>query len=257
IKTFNYTFGFNVADNKNRITSLPGGDQINGNRLRRVGVPIDAIFGVKAVGIFQTAADVAASAKQDPKTGPGDLQYQDQNGDNKIDANDRVVIGDRFPHYTFGSNMSGQWHSFDASMLLQGVGRQDVFLDGALIEGPSWENFFSTYLVDSWSPTNTDAAWPRFTFRDSRNQNAPGSNSWYVRNGRYMSLKNLNLGYTLPVSLGARAGISSARVYIAGTNLYTWSALKGIVPPEANPNSTRATYYYQTRNISVGTSLGF
>lgn len=260
IRTFNYTFGFNVANNKNRITSLPGGDQINANlspSIRRVGEPIDAIFGIQAVGIFQTQAEVAAWATQNAKTAPGDLKYKDQNGDNKIDALDRVVIGDRFPHYTFGANMSGQWRAFDASALLQGVGKQDVFLDGALIEGPTWENFFSTYLLDSWSPTNTGAAWPRFVFRSDHNQNAPGSNSWYVRNGKYLSLKNLNFGYTVPTRYANWARVSTARLYVAGTNVYSWSPLKGVVPTEANPGSTRATYYYQTRNWSFGTSLGF
>ena len=260
IRTFNYTLGFNLSDNKNRITSLPGGDQINANNapsIRRVGVPIDAIFGVEAIGIFQTAAEVAAAPFQNAKTGPGDLHYKDQNGDGKIDANDRVVIGDRFPHYTYGGNMSASWHSFDASMLLQGVGKQAVFLDGALIEGPTWENFYATYLLDAWTPDNPNAKWPRFVFRDDHNQNAPGSNSWYVRDGHYLSLKNLNFGYTLPTNLAARGGLASVRMYLAGTNVYTWSPLKGIVPTEANPGSSRGTYYYQTRNFSLGTSIGF
>jgi TonB-linked SusC/RagA family outer membrane protein len=260
IRAVNYTVGFNISDNRNRITSLPGGDQINvalAPSIRRVGEPIDAYFGIKAVGIFQTQAEVAAWATQNPKTGPGDLKYQDQNGDGKIDALDRVVMGDHFPHYTFGSNMSAQWRSFDASMLLQGVGKQDVFLDGALIEGPTWENFFATYLLDSWTPQNPNAKWPRFVFRDDHNQNAPGSNSWYVRNGRYLSLKNLNVGYTLPSRLAARLGFNNARLYVAGNNVYAWTALKGIVPAEANPSSTRATYDYQTTNWSFGTSIIF
>jgi TonB-linked SusC/RagA family outer membrane protein len=257
VRAVNYSVGFNIANNKNRITRLPGGDQINGNSLRRLGEPIDAIFGIDAVGIFQTPAEVAAWATQNPKTSPGDLKYKDQNGDGKIDALDRVVIGDRFPHYTFGANGSVQWRNFDASALLQGVGKQDVFLDGALIEGPTWENFFPTYLLDSWSPTNTDAKWPRFVYRADLNQNAPGSNSWYVRDGKYLTLKNLNFGYTLPTQWATYVRLSSARVYVAGTNVYSWSPLKGIVPTEANPGSTRSTYYYQTRNWSFGTSLGF
>ena len=260
VKTFNYTLGFNLSDNKNRITSLPGGDQINANQspsIRRVGVPIDAIFGIEAIRIFQTDAEVKAAPFQNAKTGPGDLQYKDQNGDGKIDANDRIVMGDRFPHYTYGGNMSAQWHSFDASVLMQGVGKQDVYLNGALIEGPTWENFFSTYLLDSWTPDNTNAKWPRFVFRDDHNQNAPGANSWYVRDGKYLSLKNVNLGYTLPNNLAGRAGLSSVRMYVAGTNVYTWSPLKGILPNEINPFSSRGTYYYQTRNFSVGTSVGF
>jgi TonB-linked SusC/RagA family outer membrane protein len=260
IGQFNYSIGFNIADNKNKITSLPGGDQIDAQEspsIRRVGYPINSIFGIEAVGIFQTQAEVAAWATQNAKTGPGDLKYKDQNGDGKIDAQDRIVMGDRFPHYTYGSNVSASYRGFDASVLLQGVGKQDVYLNGALIEGPTWENFFATYLLDSWSPQNTDATWPRFVFRSDHNQNAPGANSWYVRDGKYLSLKNLNFGYTLPQRLVGRGGLSSARVYIAGTNVYTWSPLKGIVPPEANPGSTRATYYYQTRNWSIGTNLGF
>jgi TonB-linked SusC/RagA family outer membrane protein len=260
VRSLNYQFGFNISDNKNRITSLPGGDQINAAQspsIRRVGEPINAIFGIQAVGIFQTQAEVAAWATQNAKTGPGDLKYKDQNGDGKIDANDRVVIGDRFPHYTFGSNMSAQYRGFDMSVLMQGVGHQDYFLDGALIEGPTWENFFATYLLDTWSPENPNGKWPRFVYRSDHNQNAPGSNSWYVRDGKYLSLKNLNFGYTLPSSTSGRVGISSARFYIAGTNVYTWSPLKGIIPQEGNPGSTRGTYYFQTRNWSLGTSLGF
>lgn len=262
MRSFNYSVGFNIANNNNRITNLPGGDQINvagapGPSIRRVGYPIDAIFGVQAVGIFQTADEVKNWATQSPKTGPGDLKYKDQNGDGKIDANDRVVIGDRFPHYTYGVNSSARWRNFDASVLFQGVGKRDVFLDGALIEGPTWENFFATYLNDAWTPQNPNAKWPRFVFRSDQNQNAPGSNSWYVRNGRYLSLKNLNLGYTLPQQLATRGHLSSARVYVAGTNVFTWSPLKGIVPAEANPYSSRGTYYYQTRNWTVGTNIGF
>lgn len=61
----------------------------------------------------------------------------------------------------------------------------------------------------------------------------------------------------MPNTVAGRVGLSSLRIYVAGSNVFTWSDLKSIVPPEANPGSTRATYYYQTRNFSFGTSLGF
>ena len=77
-----------------------------------------------------------------------------------------------------------------------------------------------------------------------------------MRDARYTSLKNLNVGYTVPNSLAHRAGLSSARLYVAGTNVYTWSKMKGLLPAELNPGSSRGTYYYQTRNWSLGTSLG-
>jgi TonB-linked SusC/RagA family outer membrane protein len=252
-----YSIGFNISDVANRITSLPGGDQISGGTIRRVGEPIDAIYGIEAVGIFQNAAEVAAWPTQLPgKTGPGDLKYKDQNGDGKIDGNDRVVIGNPIPRYTFGSNMWAQYKGFDFSILFQGVGKADAYMDGALIEGPTWENFYPEYLRDNWTPTNPDAKFPRFVFRSDHNHNAPGRNSWWVRDAKYLSLKNLNFGYTLPSSLVSRAGLSSARVYLAGTNVYTWSKMKSLLPAELNPNAPRGTYYYQTRNFSIGTSLG-
>jgi TonB-linked SusC/RagA family outer membrane protein len=257
-RSLNYSIGFNLSDVKNKITSLPGGDQISGGTIRRVGEPIDAIFGIRAVGIFQDSAELRAWPTQVPgKTGPGDLKYLDQNGDGKIDGNDRVVIGDPYPHYVWGANMSAQYRSVDFSVLFQGVGKQDAYMDGALIEGPTWENFFPEYLRDSWTPTNRDAKFPRFVFRSDHNHNAPGRNSWWVRDARYVSLKNVNLGYTLPKSLAGRASFSSARIYLAGTNVYSWSKMKGLLPPELNPAVTRGTYYYQTRNFSIGTSIGF
>lgn len=256
-RQLNYQIGVNIADNKNRIVTLPGGDQITGGTINRVGEPIGAIFGIRAVGIFRDSADLRAWPTQVPgKTGPGDLKYQDQNGDGKIDGNDRVVIGDPFPHYTWGANMSAQFRRLDFSILFQGVGKQDAYMDGALIEGPTWENFFPEYLRDSWTPQNTNARFPRFVFRSDHNHNAPGRNSWWVRDARYVALKNINLGYTFPDQLARRASLSSARVYVAGSNVFTWSSMKGLLPVEMNPGATRGTYYLQTRNFSFGTSLG-
>ncbi|HVS61026.1 MAG TPA: TonB-dependent receptor [Gemmatimonadaceae bacterium] len=257
-RSFNYQIGFNLSDVKNKITNLPGGDQIGGGTIRRVGEPIDAIFGVQAVGIFQNAAEVASWAIQLPgKTGPGDLKYKDQNGDGKIDANDRVVLGNPIPRYTWGSNMSAQYRSVDVSVLVTGVGKQDAYMDGALIEGPTWENFYPEYLRDNWTPENPNAAFPRFVFRSDHNHNAPGRNSWWVRDVKYVNLKNINLGYRLPSSLTSRAGFSSARVYVSGSNVYSWSKMKGLLPVELNPGAARGTYYYQTRNFSFGTNIGF
>jgi TonB-linked SusC/RagA family outer membrane protein len=256
IKDFNYSLGFNLSDVKNRVEKLPGGDQVGGTILR-VGEPINAIYGVRVAGIFQTPEEVAAWATQLPgKTGPGDLKYVDQNGDGKIDGNDRVVLGNSIPRYTWGSNLTASFKAFDFSILFQGVGKVDQYMDGALIEGPTWENFFPEYLRDSWSPTNTDAEFPRFVFRSDHNHNAPGRNSKWVRDGSYINLKNMNFGYTLPTRLVSRANLGSARIYVAGTNLFTWSETKGLLPVEFNPDASRGTYYYQTKQISIGTSLG-
>jgi len=264
-RSFSYQIGFNLSDNRNKITDLPGGSQLGGT-IRRVGVPIDAIFGIEAIGIFQTAAEVAAHATQLPgKTGPGDLKYKDQNGDGRIDANDRVVLADRLPHYVWGSNMSAQYKNVDVSVLFQGVGQLYTYMDGALIEGPTWENFYPEYLRDNWTPENPNATMPRFVFRSDHNHNAPGRNSWWVRDARYVNLKNINVGFKVPSSLAAKAGFSSARFYVAGSNVYSWSKMKGLLPVEQRPDvgasvvdrrATRGAYYYQTRNFSIGTSLG-
>jgi hypothetical protein len=207
------------------------------------------------LGIFQTPEEVAASPTQVPgKTAPGDLKFKDQNGDGRIDANDRVVIGNQIPRYTLGSTISAQYKGFDASALFQGVLNVDAYLEGALIEGPTWENYFSPYLLDYWRPDNPDAEFPRFPFRSDHNHNSPGRNSTWVRDASYVKLKNVNLGYTVPQSLSNRMGVENMRLYVAGTNLFTWSKLKGLLDPEFP--SGRGNYYYQTRNYSIGASFG-
>ena len=254
VRDLTYSVNFNLSDLRNRVEKLEGGAQLGGT-IRRVGDPIDAYFGVQAVGIFKTQAEVDAWARQVPgKTGPGDLKYKDQNGDGKIDNNDRVVIGSNIPHYTLGSTLTAQYKRFDLSVLFQGVLKVDAYLEGALIEGPTWENFFPTYLLDYWRPDNLNAKWPRFVARSDHNHNSPGRNSWWVRDASYVKLKNLNFGYTVPPSLSSRIRLTNARLYLSATNLYTWSQLKGLLDPEFPTG--RATYYYQTRNVSLGASFG-
>lgn len=256
IRELNYSLSFNLSDVTNRIEKLPGGAQLGGT-IRRVGDPIDAIFGLEVVGIFKTQAEVDAWAKQVPgKTGPGDLKYRDQNGDGKIDANDRVVIGNQIPRYTYGSTITAQYKQFDFSVLFQGVGKVDAYLEGALIEGPVWENFFPTFLLDYWRPDNLNARWPRFGFRTDINQNSPGRNSKYVLDASYLKLKNLNIGYAVPERLSRHIGLDHMRIYFTGSNLFEWSKIKALHLIDPEFPIGRATYYYQTRNIGFGTSFG-
>ena len=146
---------------------------------------------------------------------------------------------------------------FDASVLIQGVGKQDVFLDGALIEGPTWENFFGEYLLDYWTPDESGREVAPLHVPLGSQPERTGLQLLVRPRRQVPQPEEPELRLLAAHQPDRTRWAEHARLYVAGTNVFNWSPLKGIVPPEANPNSTRATYYYQTRNWSVGTSLGF
>jgi hypothetical protein len=154
--------------------------------------------------------------------------------------------------------MSAQWRNFDASVLFQGVGKQDVFLDGALIEGPDVGELLRDVparLVDAGQHGRHVAA----VLVPLGSQPERAGLELVVRARRQVPQPEepeLRL-HAARALRGTRWVQQRPSRMSQGTNVYTWSPLKGIVPPEANPGSTRATYYYQTRNWSIGTSLGF
>jgi len=254
-----YDLNFNMSNNINRVLDLKGtGPYISGSTndglyVTNVGLPIGALWGFKTAGLYKDANDVATSAKYDPNTYPGDIKYVDLNGDGKITADDRTVIGDPFPHYTFGLTSNVQYRNFDLYIFFQGAVKQDARVSGAFADAGNNQGFLIDIEKDYWTPTNTGAAFPRpQKFTD---KNAQISDFWIVRTG-YIRAKNIQLGYTLPKSLTDRIKIKKARFYISGTNLLTVSqANKWGIDPEFPTG--RGDYYPQTRVYTLGTNINF
>ena len=172
---------------------------------------------------------------------PGDVKYVDQNGDGVIDNNDRVVLGNPFPRYTFGFNYGLTWKGLDFSMFWQGVGKRSQYVRGEMLE-PFHANYswiIYKHQLDFWTPTNTDAEYPRLTASGTSSyQNNYKGSSLNVHNGAYARLKNLTVGYSLPNNIIRTLGMSKCRFYVTGENLWTICKKSWIDPEVSNVSST-------------------
>jgi TonB-linked SusC/RagA family outer membrane protein len=252
---FKFDVGANLSDVKNKITDLKGTDYMttdNNNNTTGyfVGIPIGAYYGYQAEGIFQTAAEVSGHATQTGNTAAGDLMYKDQNGDGVINASDRVYLGSNIPRFTYGFNLNLSYKGFDFSTLLQGVGKVDISTLVMERAPLSTDGNFKEIHQDSWTPTNTSAAFPRLT---TSNQNYQASSFW-IKSGSYLRVKSMQLGYTLNQTLTSRIGLSKLRIFASGQNVFTFSKLADDIDPEA-PNENR--YYPQVKTFTFGLNANF
>lgn len=240
---FNHSFNLNVSDSKNKVIDFGGKERIDQSdqmyKLIREGEALGSYFGYRTDGYFQSYEDIADSALPiGASVQPGDVKYVDQNLDGVIDEKDRVVLGNAFPRLTFGFTYDVKWRDFDFSLMLQGVGKRDMYLRGELIE-PFHANYsyaMYSHQLDFWTPTNPDARWPRLI--------APGSsstsNNWgragtdiYLLDGAYLRVKNITLGYTLPQAITERLGMQRLRVNVNTQNPLTLTR-NSFIDPETS-----------------------
>ena len=194
---------------------------------------------------------------------PGDLRYEDLSGpngvpDGKIDEHDQTVIGfsNWAPEIIFGLAPTVQWKNFDLNALIQGATRTSISLGETLVM-PFFDSGSATKLQfsDHWTPDNTNAPYPRLTSEVTVNNHRQPS-SWWVRDATYIRLKSIEIGYTLPRSALNFIGISSARVYASGQNLWTWTPfMKELIDPEAK--SANGKYYMQQAVYAFGLNITF
>lgn len=225
---------------KNKVVSLPfsyvdegsaGSSRLPAMARLQVGQPIGEFFGYKVVGYFKDAADVTKSAKQDGAE-PGFFKYKDVNGDGAITDADRAFIGNPNPKFSYGLNLNATYKNFDISAFFYGVQGNDV-----VNYVKYWTDFYQVFeggvskdaVYNSWTPTNLNPAVPKVSGKATFS-NTTVFNSWYVEDGSYLRLKQLQIGYTLPTSPLKKFGIDRFRVYLQGTNLFTITKYKGLDP---------------------------
>ena len=177
--------------------------------INQVGSPIGAFYGYIADGFFRDAADVAAHAKQDGAA-PGRIKFRDINGDGKINLTDRTIIGSPHPKFTAGLDLGARHGNWDASATLFGSYGNKIFENQMefYVFREFETNVKSDLLANSWTPTNLDAKYPRIDVNDTFSR---ALSSFYVKDGSYTRLRNLQVGYTMPSSAGYLPG---ARVYV-------------------------------------------
>lgn len=259
-----FVFGVNANATflQNKILDLNGaGPIIDGFRIKEEGSPINSFYGYIVDGIFQTQADVDASAKL-ANTKPGDLKYRDISGpdgtsDGIIDAYDRTYLGSFFPKISYGFTVDGGWKGFDVSLFFQGTGGVKGFVQGEVLGQISTSTGKPTSVwLDSWTPENTNAAYPRVLTSQTQNSGQQNPSSFWVRNSDYLRLKNLQIGYSLSNNLLNRIGIKKLRIYYSGQNVATFSKFYKWVDPES-PAGERGYTYPQVKVNTIGLNVTF
>ncbi|GEP96864.1 SusC/RagA family TonB-linked outer membrane protein [Chitinophaga cymbidii] len=255
-RALQYELGVQGTFASNEITRID--DPVNGPSWeKRQGRPVGFQVGYRAVGIFQSETEVEKwyGGKQfGQKQAPGDIKYADVNGDGEITDQDQDVISpyDMLPEFIYGISGGLRWKGFDMDFLFQGAARRSLMLSMeaiTLFRGGKYNSF--AYLLDAWSPENKDAKYPRTTIDASFNNNR--YSTFWLRDASYLRLKTVNIGYTFNWPW-LKKNNRKLRVYIAGTNLLTWSPFKEFDPEAENG----VGYYYpQMKNFTAGTALSF
>lgn len=259
---------FTYAKNK-LIQTYENPVTLNNLNRSRTGRPLNSIFGLKALRLYQESDfDVNNQLKgyATPTFGsvaPGDIMYADINGDGKIDASDETYIGyPILPQVIYGFNPRISYKNFDLNVLFQGSGQSNVQIQKELV-WPFFVGASATRVVteDYWTPENTDARYPRL-YGQGGNSNNQQTSSWWLFDASYLRIKNAELGYSLPQSVLKNIKVQSLRLYVSGQNLFTWSKVKDFVDPEmgqggGGDNNARGWYYPQQQVFSAGLNVTF
>lgn len=282
-----YTVGVTLSDARSKITKYPNDDKIidhmvNGTRkaVPYVGKYIGDIWGYETIGIAKTDAEMEehlATTDQSQlgtKWGAGDIMYRDLDNDGKIstksnkvsDPGDRKVIGNETPRYQFGITLGADWNGFDFRAFFQGVGKRDIWLDGNFFWGAvngMWQSIGYKEHFDYYRPTgdimgeNLNSYFPKPYFNSNADKNQQVQTR-YLQSAAYLRLKNLQIGYSLPQRLISKAGLSRARIFFSGDNLFTISSIFGVFDPEAvgGPHGNGKIYPI-SRTLSCGVNVSF
>tara|TARA_R110002049_G_scaffold97783_2_gene238172 strand:- start:1696 stop:4824 length:3129 start_codon:yes stop_codon:yes gene_type:complete len=245
------------AYNKNKVIDLAGLDNIPSGfgilgitnwQLLETGGEIGAFYGYVSDGIIQLDDNPATTPLFATDTfTPGERKYKDLNGDGVIDPdNDRTVIGNPIPEYTFGLNNTFKWNNFDLNIFFQGVyGNEIANFNRVNLENLNGRgNVLLEAFSNRWRPNNPSNTHVRASngprvirFADN-----------YVEDGSYLRLKSLTLGYSIPSKFISKLNINKLRIYATGTNLLTFTNYNGVDP--------EVSYGGQNNNLSAGADFG-
>ncbi|CAN5360288.1 SusC/RagA family TonB-linked outer membrane protein [soil metagenome] len=234
INSFQYFIAGNASLQNSKVIFADEVNQPYGY-MKRTGQMVGRPFGYVADGFFQSDADIAGKATfvgYVPQ--PGDIKYKDLNNDGVINQLDQTAIGADKPLIIYGANLGFTWKWLDFSALVQGVGNRNIFLTGNRFYEFQNGGLGQAYQqqLDRWTPTNTGASYPRLGIGNNINNQA--FSTFQTRSGDYVRLKNVEIGFTLPVKLLNKAKLQTMRIFANGLNLLTASKVKDIDPEVYN-----------------------
>lgn len=235
---FNYSLNGNFSTVDNKVLEIGNESGVifgalnNGQFLTRttVGQPIGAFFGYNVIGVFQNISDVNSHTSSDgtilqPDALPGDLKFENVNGDDRIDENDRVMLGSPIPTITFGFTANVSFRQWDASVVMQGVAGNKIYNAKRAIRNVFPDaNYDLDFYENHWTGSGSSNEYPSAAL--TRRNIFP--NSFFVESGSYFRLRSVQVGYSLPP--GANFGIRTLRVYVSAQNPLTLFGYNGYTP---------------------------
>ncbi|RAJ87267.1 TonB-linked SusC/RagA family outer membrane protein [Chitinophaga dinghuensis] len=287
--------GFNAAFNRNRILSFGGeslpidagtaGEYWSGIVARtQLNAPISQFYGYKTKGLIpdqKTMDELNAKAQAGGNaywnaagSGPGDIWYEDLNGDGVINDKDRTIIGNPLPKMTYGFNIGLTYRNFDLACFFNGVYGNDVYngMDGYYNSIYNDFNTTANVFNSSFMYGNGLTNQPRFgyisnnSFQYDPNGNYKRISDYHIQKGSFLRLQNLQIGYNLPEKVLSRIKVRQLRIYYSGQNLFVISKVKNVDPEVgfSGANSSAlaqgiisAEVYPKTRIHSFGIEFGF
>lgn len=266
---FKYDITANISTSKNKITKLGFADEsftegyiefVNFPTTRtEVGGEVGRFYLFQTDGLFQNQAEVDAHSIQ-PNAGPGDIKFVDTNNDGALDDDDKVFFDGGLPKLEYGLTFNAYYKDFDLTLFFQGTQGNNMYngMKMWLYRTDRVENV-SADLVNAWSPNNTSSDIPRNISNDPNSNIRPSD--YFLEDGSYLRLRNLQIGYTLPTSLVSKASISRARIYVSAYNVLTFTKYTGFDPGISNTGLfTRGVdrgFYPLSKSFVVGVNLGF
>ncbi|MCD6090818.1 MAG: TonB-dependent receptor [Bacteroidales bacterium] len=225
---FKYGINANLSTLVNNVEKLhPNVPSIVTDKYRTVvGQSLNSFYGYRMIGIYQNQAEVDAYLSAGSgNTQPGDIKFEDVNGDGKISPDfDREFIGSSIPSLIYGMSFNAEYKKFDFSLFVQGVEGIDKYNDGKKIVDYDTRPFnYTTAILGSWDGEGSTNSMPRVAFNDNGSSSV---SSLFVEDASYFRLKNIEIGYTLD---GVK-GFQAVRFYISGQNLFTLTDYTGLDP---------------------------
>jgi len=257
IGDWSWQAGFSISGVHNEILDMGGVDNISGNTINREGEAIGSYYGLQAIGIYRTEEDLKRVNEngqdikqygQKPKL--GDIMYADLNNDGNITDADRTIIGNPFPKLQYSFNLGFSYKNFDVTTFWQGVSGLNRF---------NWEsstiaqggNKTSRWL-DRWAVENPDGSMPRMG-----EKNNDKYSSFWLSDGDYLRLKNLEIGYTFAKKPWLnKLHIQNLRLYLSGTNLLTFTSVEDYDPEKAS-GDMRNDVHPNSKTYSFGVNVKF
>ncbi len=267
-----FSVGVNFSYNQNEVTAINNAEGVlvgagfstyGAVSRAAIGFPVGYFWGLQTDGLFQNEGEIESYVNADggliqPNASPGDIKFVDLNNDGVINDADRTIIGNPTPDWTFGANFSARYKDFDFSFFLQGAAGNEIF-NGTRRHDLTSANMPARFL-NRWTGEGTSNDIPRVTATDP-NGNFSRISDFYIEDGSFLRVKDLQFGYNIPQSALNYLNIQRIRVYIAAQNLLTFTGYNGF-DPEIGARSPLDIgidrgIYPQARSYRAGVSVTF